>query len=138
HADGDAEVGLAQADRGGGEREGAGRGRAPVVDVSERDPREAHEGDDGVGVVDLVAAAEGELDVAPLHARVGKGPPDGDGPHVDPRLVFEAAERVETHTDDGDVRVHQEATGWKAKVTTSLPWSSVRKGMSTSSISMPA
>ena len=136
HTDGDAEVVLAEANGVGGQGQGAGGGGASVVDVGEGDPGEAHQGDDGVGVVDLVAPGEGELDVAPFDARVGEGAADGDGAHVDGRHVLEAAEGMEADPDDGDVSaVH--ATGRKAKVTTSSPVSSVRRGVSTSSISMP-
>ena len=56
HADRDAEVVLAEADRVGGERQRARRGRAAVVDVGERDAGEPEQRDDRVGVVDLVAA----------------------------------------------------------------------------------
>ncbi len=66
HADRDAEVAVAEPDRVGGHRQRARRGRAPVVDVGERDPGETQQRDDRVGVVDLVAPAERELDVAPL------------------------------------------------------------------------
>ena len=104
HADRDPEVVVAEADRVGGERERARRGRAPVVDVGERDAGEPEERDDRVGVVDLVAPAERELDVAPVHARVGEGPTDRDRAHVDARHAGEAAERVQPHADDRDVR----------------------------------
>ncbi len=103
HADGEAEVVLAQPDRVGGQREHARRGRAAVVDVGERNPGQPQERDDRVRVVDLVAPGERELDVAPLHARVREGTTDGDRPHVDPRPIPEAAERMEPHSHDRDV-----------------------------------
>ncbi len=70
---------FAEPDRVGGQRERARRGRAAVVHVGERDAGEAEQRDDRVRVVDLVAAAERELDVAPLQrlrrpARAGSRP----------------------------------------------------------------
>ena len=103
HADGDAEVVLAQADGVGGQREGAGRRRTPVVDVGERDPRQTEESNHRVGVVDLVAAGEGELDLPPFDACVCEGAPDRHRSHVDARHTGEAAERVQAHSHDGDV-----------------------------------
>ena len=141
HADRDAEVVVAEADRVGGERQRARRGGAPVVHVGERDAGEPEQRDDRVGVVDLVAAAERELDVAPLDAGVGERAADRDRAHLDARHAREAAERVQPHTDDRDVHLRvlssPQPTGRNANVTTSLPSSSVRNGTSTSSISMP-
>ena len=106
HADRDPEVVLAEPDRVRGERERARRGRAAVVDVGERDAGEPEQRDDRVGVVDLVAARERELDVAPLDAGVGERPPDRDRAHLDARHVAEPAERVQPHADDRDVVTH--------------------------------
>ena len=125
----------------GGERQRARGGGAAVVHVGERDAGEPEERDHRVGVVDLVAAAERELDVAPLDAGVGERPADRDRAHVDARHSGEAAERVQAHAHDGDVHVSSfpraQPTGRNANVTTSLPSSSVRNGTTTSSISMP-
>ena len=85
HPDRDAEVVVAEPDRVGRERQRARRGRAPVVHVGERDAGEPEQRDDRVGVVDLVAAGERELDVAPLHPGVGQRAPDRDRAHVDAR-----------------------------------------------------
>ena len=142
HADRDAEVVIAEADRVRRERERARGGGAAVVDVGERDAGEAQERDDGVGVVDLVAAAERELDVAPLDARVRERAADRDRAHLDARHAGEAAERVQPDAHDGDVHCvvlssAAQPTGRNANVTTSLPSSSVRNGTTTSSISMP-
>ena len=72
---------------------------------------------------------------------------DGDRAHVDARQISETAERVQPDSYDRDVHSSPpctrsragltQATGRNAKVTTSLPSSSVRNGTSTSSISMP-
>ena len=144
HADGDAQVVVPQPDRVGGQRESARRGRAAVVDVVEGDSREPQERDHRVGVVDLVAPGERELDVAPLDARVREGAADGDRAHLDRRHAREAAERMQPHSHDRDVHpvlpdalAPAQPTGRNAKVTTSLPSASVRNGTSTSSISMP-
>ena len=105
HPDRDAEVGVAEANRVGRERQRAGRGRAPVVHVGERDAGEPEQRDDGVGVVDLVAAAERELDVAPLDARVRERAADRDRAHLDAGHVAEATERVQAHAHDRDVHL---------------------------------
>jgi hypothetical protein len=73
------------------------------IDVHERDAGEAEEPDDGVGVVDLGAAAEGELHVAPHHAGIGTRGTHSLGAHLDGRLGAEAAEGVQPDPDDGDV-----------------------------------
>ena len=62
HADGDADVVVARPD-GVGAAGGAGRGGAGVEHVHERDAGQSEQADDRVGVGDLPAAAEGELDV---------------------------------------------------------------------------
>ena len=127
-------------------RERARRGRAPVVDIGERDPGEAQQGDDGIRVVDLVASCERELDVAPGDAGVGERVADRDRTHLDAGRLAEASERVQPHSDDRHIHVHSlllgrpgvdQVTGRNTKVTTSLPSSSVRNGTTTSSISMP-
>jgi hypothetical protein len=46
------------------------------------------------------------LDVFPLDAGVGQRQPDRVGRHLHGGLTLEAAERVQTRTDDGDV-VHE-------------------------------
>ena len=69
HADRYAEVVIAEANRVRRERQCARRGRGPVVDVGERDAGEPEQRDDRVGVVDLVAAGERELDVAATRLR---------------------------------------------------------------------
>ena len=109
----------------------AGRGGAGVEDVGERDAGQADQPGHRVGVGDLVAAAEAELDVLPLDARVGERGLDRVGAHLHGGLV-EPAERVQPHADDRDVvrhrRVLSSQTGWKANVTISLPSSSVVNG----------
>ena len=116
------------------------RGRAAVVDVGERDAGEAEQPGHRVGVVDLVAAAERELDVAPLDAGVGERGRIASAP-ISMRGLVEPAERVQPHADDGDVVRHGSLLrlrpGRNANVTTSLPSSSVRNGTIASSISMP-
>ena len=140
HAHRDPEVVVTEADGVGRERQRARRRRAPVVHVGERDAGEAQQRDDRVGIVDLVAAGERELDVVPAHPGVGERVADGDRAHLDAGRVTEPAERVEAHSDDGDVHAHVlsllQATGRNANVTTSLPSSSVRNGTITSSISI--
>ena len=111
HADGDADVVGARLDRLGGQLQRGGRGGAAVVDVHERDAGDADQPDDGVGVVDLAAAAERELHVGPLHAGVGAGGADGVGAHLQRRLGTEPAERVQPDSDDGDV-VHDRQSPW--------------------------
>ena len=167
HADRNTELVVAEPDRVGRERQRARGRRAPVVDVGERDTGQAEQRDHRVGVVDLVAAAERELDVAPLHSRVRERAPDRDRTHVDARHVREPPERVQPHPDNRDPRscgfdlrpsiaraeprttsgptdlrlarhvTSPQLTGRNANVTTSLPSSSVLNGTSTSSISMP-
>ena len=146
HAHRDPEIVVAEADRVGRQRERARRSRAAVVDIGERDPGEAQERDDGVGVVDLVAPRERELDVTPGDPGVGERVADRDRAHLDAGRLAEAPERVQPHSDDRYVHVHSlssvrpgvdQVTGRNAKVTTSLPSSSVRNGTTTSSISMP-
>jgi hypothetical protein len=106
HPDRDAEPVLAEADRLRGQRQRARGGRAPDVDVGERDAGEAEERDHGVGVVDLVAAGEAELDLSPLDTGVGQRAPDRDRAHLDPGGVAEPPERVQPHPDDRHVTVH--------------------------------
>src|SRR5581483_10538730 len=114
-----------------------GRRELALLAVPRRTRIERGVGDEGVGVVDLVAPAEGELDVAPLHARVGERTANGDSAHLDAGDAGEAPEGMEAHPDDGDVAAHLASAGWKANVTTSFPSSSVRRGISVSSISIP-
>ena len=64
------------------------------------------EPDDRIGVVDLVAAAEGELDVLPVDARIPAGGAERFGAHLDRRLGTETAEGVESHADDRHVVHH--------------------------------
>ncbi len=103
HADGHAELVVAQAQRVRRLRQRAGRGGAAVVDVGERQaggPEEVH---DGVGVVDFVAPSERELHVLPGDPRVGQRHPRRFGRHLEPGYPGEAAEGVQAHTDDGDI-----------------------------------
>ncbi len=104
-ADGDADVVLAGADAVGGLFDRAGRGGTGVEHVGEGgDAGQAHQACHGVGVVDLVAAADSELDVLPGDAGVGECELDGVGGHLDGRLRAEPAERVQAHPpDDGNV-----------------------------------
>src|SRR5262249_20740302 len=81
----------------------AGARRTAVVQMGERDPGQAEQRDDCVGVVDFVATAEGELNVAPLDAGVGKGPANRDRAHVDTRDAGKPTERVEPDADDRNV-----------------------------------
>ena len=110
HADRDAELVVAEPDRVGRERERARRGRAPVVDVGERDTGEPEQRDDRVGVVDLVTACERELDVAPLDARVGERAPDRDRAHVDRGHAGKAPERVQPHPNNRHIHAHAAST----------------------------
>jgi hypothetical protein len=105
HADRDPEVALAEPDRVRGQREGARRGHAAVVDVAEWNAREPEQRDHRVGVVALVAPGEGELDLAPLDARIREGAPDVDLAHLDRRHAREAAERLHSHAYDRDVHL---------------------------------
>ena len=97
--------------------------------------------DDRVRVVDLVAPAERELDVAPLDARRR---PARAGSRSRPSRCRSLPGSA--RTDAGPRRrsrrpsmrsLSAQPTGRNANVTTSLPSSSVRNGTSTSSISMP-
>ncbi len=103
HADGDADVVLAQPDGVSRLLDGAGGGGAGIEHIGERDARQPHEPGDGVGVGHLVAATERELDVLPLDARVGERGLDRVGAHLHGGLGAEPAERVKPHADDGDV-----------------------------------
>jgi hypothetical protein len=101
-ADGDADVVLAQPDGVSRLLDGGGRSRAGVEDIGEGDAGEPDQPRHRVRVGHLVAAAETELDVLPLHACVGQRELDRLGAHLHGGLV-EAAERVQAHADDGDV-----------------------------------
>ena len=105
-ADGDADVVLAQPDGVGGLLNGTGRGGAGIEDVGERDTGQPDEAGHRVRVGHLVAAAEAELDVLPLHARVGQRELDGFGTHLHCGLL-EPAEWMQAHADDGDVISHR-------------------------------
>ncbi len=137
-ADGDADVVLAKSNGVSGLLNGARGGGAGVEHVGERDARQPDEPRHRVRVGDLVAAAEAELDVLPIELGVGECEPDGVGAHLDGRLV-EPAEGMQAHADDGYVVAHGYLlyTGWKAKVTISLPSASVVNGIMVSSTSMP-
>ena len=65
----------------------AGRGRAGVEDVGERDAGEADQPGHRVGVGHLVAAADAELDVLPVDAGVGERELDRVGAHLHRGLV---------------------------------------------------
>ena len=104
-ADGDADVVLAQPDGVGGLLNGTGRGGAGVEHVGERDAGQPDQAGHRVGVGHLVAAAEAELDVLPLHTGVGQRGLDGLGAHLHRGLV-EPAERMQAHADDGDIVSH--------------------------------
>ena len=70
--DRDADVVLAEPDGVGGLLDRRRRGGAGVEHVGEGDAGQADEPGHGVGVGDLVAAAEAELDVLPVDAGVGE------------------------------------------------------------------
>src|SRR5262249_31531418 len=95
---------------------------------------------DCVRIGDLVAAAHAELDVLPLGTAVRERGLDGVGAHLHRRLAVEPPERVETDANDCDL-FHLEPrfdqTGSKAKVSTSVPSSSVYNGTIVSSTSIP-
>ena len=110
-ADRDAEVvGTRLDDRCGQGERAAGR-RAPVVHVDELDAGEAELRDELVGLDRLLragqgsrqAAAERELHVGPLDPGVAQRLAYRERPHVQARHSLEAAERVHSDADDGDV-----------------------------------
>ena len=103
--DGDADVVLAQPDRVRGLLNGRRGGRAGVEDVGERDPGQADQPGHRVGVRHLMAAAEPELDVAPVDTRVVECELNRVGTHLHRGLV-EPAEGMKPHADDGDVVRH--------------------------------
>ena len=105
HADGDADVVLAQPDRVRRLLNRRRRGRAGVEDVGERDPGETDQPRHRVGVRHLVAAAEAELNVLPVDAGVGERELDRVGAHLHCGLV-EPAEGMKPHADDRDVVGH--------------------------------
>jgi hypothetical protein len=104
-ADGDTDVVLAQSDGVGGLLDCAGRGGAGVEDVGERDAGQPDQTGHRVGIGHLMAAAEPELDVLPVHPGVGQRGLDGLGAHLH-RGLLEPAERVQTHTNDGHLVTH--------------------------------
>ena len=103
--DGDADVVLAQSDGVGGLLNGAGRGGAGVEDVGEGDAGQPDQAGHRVGVGHLVAAAEPELDVLPVHTGVGQRELDGLGTHLH-RGLLEPAEWMQAHADDGYLVAH--------------------------------
>ncbi len=148
HADRDAEIVIAEPDRV--RRPGSSALAAvahPLYTSVNGMPGEPQQRHDRVRVVDLVAAAERELDVAPLDPRVGERAPDRDRAHLDAGHPREAAERMQSDSDDRDVRFMSLSRAGSARWLSppvgrrrSRPRCRRRRcgtGPSTSSISMP-
>jgi hypothetical protein len=103
HADRDADVVVAQANPVRAGLGCAGRRRAGIEHVGERNPGEPHHADDGVRVRHRPAAADRELDVLPLDAGVGERELYGVGGHLHRGLALEATEGMQPHPNDGDL-----------------------------------
>jgi hypothetical protein len=94
HADGDANVVIAQPDTVGTRLRRARRGRTRVEDIGERDAGQSDHAHDCVGVGHRPAAAHTELDVLPLDAGIGDRGEDRVGAHLHRRLPLEPPERM--------------------------------------------
>ena len=100
HAHRDADVVVAQPDTVGAGLRRAGRRGTGVEHVGERDAGQPDHADDRVGVGHRPAAADGELDVLPLDARVGDGGEDRLDTHLHRGLALEPTEGMQAHPDD--------------------------------------
>ena len=78
-------------------------GRAAVLDVDERKPGRAEVGDHRVGVAAVLAAAVGELHVAPREPGVGERGADRVHAHRERGDPLVPTERVDPRTDDHDL-----------------------------------
>ena len=103
HSDRDADVVVTQPDTVGAQFGRAGRGGTGIEHVSERNAGETHHADNRVRIGHRPTAADRELDVFPRDTRIGEGELNGVAGHLHGGLAVEATERVQTHTDDGNV-----------------------------------
>ena len=96
-------LGRSRLERADGGHERRAAGGAPVLDVDEREPGRPEIGHHRVGVARVLAAAVGDLDVAPGDARVAERCADRVNAHREPAHPFVTAERVDAGTDDRDL-----------------------------------
>ena len=100
HAHGNANVVLARADAVCGHFQRRGGGGAAIVHVHEGNAGTPQQAQHRVGIVDLAAAAERELDIFPGDAAICQRQPDGISAHFNCRLRPETPERVQAHTQN--------------------------------------
>jgi hypothetical protein len=113
-ADGEPQVELARGHGLRGRGQGTAGGGAAVGHVDELQARETELVDSVSAVpelslpgsIDARLPAVGELQVAPLRARVGQGLAHRVGPHRGAAHAGVAPERVDPDADDGDVDGH--------------------------------
>ena len=102
-ADHDADVVGAGGDQRAGDGERAATRGAGVLDVEEREPREAEDVHHRVRVAGVLATARRELDVAPREPGVLERAPYGGSALRETRHALVAPERRDAGPDDGNL-----------------------------------
>ena len=144
-ADDERHLGRARLERPNRRHERRAAGRAAVPDVDEREPGRAEVGHHRVGVAGVLAAAVGDLDVAPGDAGIGERAADRVDAHREAADAVVPPERVDPGSDDGDLRHGPGSVGANAYVltppcsiaTTSIAWP-IRRRAGSLSVSSPS